>query len=227
MGPLPPIASPTLEYLLNLVSAQMRTLELYVFALDVDSTSRAAAWALRPASGGCESAQGRGVPTSAPPGAGSSISNTSTPDVPRLPPSRRRQPRLLQRRRERPKLSSSRRPRRWGRGDRRDQPKAQLHQVERADPRFHPDRARVHGDATRCRREIAEAIGRRLNVPVRRISAEEAASHFGWFAHFAQIDSPASSKLTRQRLGWEPRELGLIADLEQSTRYFETSKQAV
>jgi nucleoside-diphosphate-sugar epimerase len=65
-------------------------------------------------------------------------------------------------------------------------------------------------------REIAEVIGRRLNVPVVSKSVEEAAGHFGWLAHFAAMDAPASSQLTQQRLGWRvtPSLPGLIADLE-------------
>jgi hypothetical protein len=51
-------------------------------------------------------------------------------------------------------------------------------------------------------------------------SPEEAAEHFGWIAHFVKIDGPASSKLTRERLGWQPRQPGLIPDLEHSTTYF-------
>ena len=39
-------------------------------------------------------------------------------------------------------------------------------------------------------KEIAEVIGRRLNVPVVSQSPEEAAEHFGWFARFAGIDCP-------------------------------------
>ncbi len=64
-------------------------------------------------------------------------------------------------------------------------------------------------------REVAEVIGRRLNVPVASISKEEAAAHFGWLAMFADYDMPASSALTRQRLGWQPTGPGLIADLEE------------
>jgi len=48
---------------------------------------------------------------------------------------------------------------------------------------------------------------------------EEAAAHFGWFAHFAGIDCPASSKLTQERLGWRPTQRTLIEDLELGT-YF-------
>jgi nucleoside-diphosphate-sugar epimerase len=64
-------------------------------------------------------------------------------------------------------------------------------------------------------REIAEVIGRGLNVPVVSLSQEKAQSHFGWLAMFAGADMPASSALTRQRLGWRPTGTGLVADLEQ------------
>jgi len=71
-------------------------------------------------------------------------------------------------------------------------------------------------------REIAEVIGRRLNVPVVSKSPEEAANHFGWLAHFVGIDCPASSAQTQQQLGWAPKQPGLITDLDQ-THYFETA----
>jgi len=71
-------------------------------------------------------------------------------------------------------------------------------------------------------REIAEVIGRRLNVPVVSKSPEEAANHFGWLAHFVGIDCPASSAQTQQQLGWAPKQPGLIADLDR-THYFETA----
>ena len=64
-------------------------------------------------------------------------------------------------------------------------------------------------------REIAEAIGRRINVPVVSKSAEEAPDHFGWLALFVGNDAPASSAQTQARLGWRPTQTGLIADLEQ------------
>jgi nucleoside-diphosphate-sugar epimerase len=68
-------------------------------------------------------------------------------------------------------------------------------------------------------RDLATAIGKGLNVPVVSKSLEEAEGHFGWFARFAGLDSPASSRLTQERLGWRPVEKTLLADLERGT-YF-------
>jgi len=75
-------------------------------------------------------------------------------------------------------------------------------------------------------REIAEAIGRGLNVPIVSKSPEEAADHFGWIARFFGIDGPASSGQTQQRLGWKPVQPGLIADLNEE-HYFERTAHAV
>jgi nucleoside-diphosphate-sugar epimerase len=63
-------------------------------------------------------------------------------------------------------------------------------------------------------KEIAEVIGRRLNLPVVSKSPEAAAEHFGWFTMFAGLDAPTSSARTRSRLGWRPEQPGLIADLD-------------
>ena len=68
-------------------------------------------------------------------------------------------------------------------------------------------------------RDIAEAIGQGLKVPVVSLSPEEAPAHFGFLAMFAGRDLVVSSKLTQERLGWRPTGPGLIADLEQM-RYF-------
>jgi nucleoside-diphosphate-sugar epimerase len=78
----------------------------------------------------------------------------------------------------------------------------------------------VHEEAIAFR-GIAEVIGKRMNVPAVSKSAGEATGHFGWFATFAGHDCPASSKLTRERLGWKPTQPGLIEDLNSSKRYFE------
>ena len=75
-------------------------------------------------------------------------------------------------------------------------------------------------------REIAEVIGRHLDVPVKSVTAQEASGHFpGAFALFAQFDAPASSALTQQRLGWRPTQPGLIADLDQG-HYFTVRQES-
>ncbi|WP_144151893.1 SDR family oxidoreductase [Paraburkholderia sp. BCC1885] len=69
-------------------------------------------------------------------------------------------------------------------------------------------------------RDIASVIGQRLNVPVVSKNGADVAGHFGWFAHFAGMDNLASSQRTRELLGWEPKQIGLIADLDRPP-YFE------
>jgi nucleoside-diphosphate-sugar epimerase len=64
-------------------------------------------------------------------------------------------------------------------------------------------------------RDIAEAIGRRLKVPVVSKSPEEAAEHFGWLSAFVGLTLAASGAKTQAQLGWHPTGPGLIADLEQ------------
>ncbi len=62
-------------------------------------------------------------------------------------------------------------------------------------------------------REIAETIAKGLNVPAVSLDKAEAAEHFGWLAHFAGLDMPASSEWTRKTLNWNPDGPGLIEDL--------------
>jgi nucleoside-diphosphate-sugar epimerase len=81
--------------------------------------------------------------------------------------------------------------------------------------------ARYHGVAEEAIafRDIAAVIGKHLSIPLVAKSPEEAADHFGWFAHFAALDCPASSRLTRERLGWCPLQPSLLTDLERGS-YF-------
>jgi nucleoside-diphosphate-sugar epimerase len=72
-------------------------------------------------------------------------------------------------------------------------------------------------------REVAEVIGRHLDVPVVSVSPEDAGEHFTWMAGFLSADSPASSTLTRELLGWEPSQPGLIADLEEGHYFVEAA----
>lgn len=64
-------------------------------------------------------------------------------------------------------------------------------------------------------REIAGVFGRRLNVPVVSKPAAESAAHFSFLAPFVAMDNPTSSARTQQTLGWEPKEAGLIADIDR------------
>jgi nucleoside-diphosphate-sugar epimerase len=68
-------------------------------------------------------------------------------------------------------------------------------------------------------RDIAEVIGRHLDVPVVSVPADEASEHFGWLAGFLAADNPVSSALTRELLGWQPTHPGLIDDLDKG-HYF-------
>jgi nucleoside-diphosphate-sugar epimerase len=84
--------------------------------------------------------------------------------------------------------------------------------VERA-----PAGSRLHavGDEGVPIREIAEVIGRHLNVPTASVPAED----FGWLGMILSIDQPASSALTSELLGWRPVQPGLIEDLDKG-HYF-------
>ncbi len=77
-------------------------------------------------------------------------------------------------------------------------------------PRFHG----IADDGVPTR-EIAEVIGRRLNVPVISLSPDKAVEHFGFLGIFFGLDCPASSAQTQEWLGWRPGQPGLLADLDQ------------
>jgi nucleoside-diphosphate-sugar epimerase len=67
--------------------------------------------------------------------------------------------------------------------------------------------------------DIAEVIGRQLELPVVSIAAEDAADHFGFLGAFVAVDNPTSSTLTQELLGWRPVHPALIPDLQQG-HYF-------
>ncbi len=71
-------------------------------------------------------------------------------------------------------------------------------------------------------RDLAEAIGRGLDLPATSITAEQAEAQFGFLAGFLALDMPVSSALTRELLSWQPSGPGLVADLEQG-HYFTTA----
>lgn len=66
-------------------------------------------------------------------------------------------------------------------------------------------------------RAVAEAIGRRLGLPVVALPPEDAQAHFGWLDRIAQMDVPASSALTQERVTWRPQEAAdFISDIDQA-----------
>ena len=73
-------------------------------------------------------------------------------------------------------------------------------------------------------RQIADVIGRHLNVPVTSIPVEEANAHFGFLGAFFSLDVPASSALTQQLLGWHPVQPGLLADLDEGHYFAESGR---
>ncbi|MFD5506516.1 3-beta hydroxysteroid dehydrogenase [Streptomyces sp. NPDC127051] len=68
-------------------------------------------------------------------------------------------------------------------------------------------------------RDIADITGRNLNLPVATVAPVDAAEHFAWPAPVLAADQPASSTLTRELLGWQPAQPGLVDDLDEG-HYF-------
>jgi nucleoside-diphosphate-sugar epimerase len=84
--------------------------------------------------------------------------------------------------------------------------------IERAEPGARYNAVGEEGVTTK---DISEALGRSLKLPVVSLTGDEVAAHFGWMAMFAGVDMPASNAITRKKLGWAPVGPGLIADLDR------------
>ncbi|PVE09866.1 SDR family oxidoreductase [Streptomyces scopuliridis] len=69
-------------------------------------------------------------------------------------------------------------------------------------------------------RDIAEVIGRHLDVPVTSVAPEAAADHFAWLGALLGLDAPTSNTLTRELLDWEQTHPGLLEDLDKG-HYFQ------
>jgi nucleoside-diphosphate-sugar epimerase len=84
-----------------------------------------------------------------------------------------------------------------------------------------PAGSRLHGvgDEGIPFREIAAAIGEGTGLPVRPVPADETEDYFGFLAFFIGLDNPASNRITREVLGWEPTHPSLIADYAEG-HYF-------
>ncbi|MEJ0064713.1 MAG: SDR family oxidoreductase [Caulobacteraceae bacterium] len=99
---------------------------------------------------------------------------------------------------------------RWPAVHRRDAARLFRLGLERGEP---GQRLHAVGEEGVTLRSIAEAIGEKLGLPTRGLSAGEASVHFGFFALPASNDMPASSAITQQGVGWRPTEPGLLAGL--------------
>jgi nucleoside-diphosphate-sugar epimerase len=106
---------------------------------------------------------------------------------------------------------------RWSAGHRLDTARLYRLAIEKGAADKNETGARYHsvGEEGVPMKEIAEAIGQGLKVPVVALSPEQAMQHFGFLGAFAGADMPASSALTQQRLGWHPTGPGLISDLHE------------
>jgi nucleoside-diphosphate-sugar epimerase len=64
-------------------------------------------------------------------------------------------------------------------------------------------------------KNIAEALGQSLGLPVVSKTPEEAPAYFrGFIAALAGVDNPTSSKKTQETLGWKPSESTLLEDIK-------------
>jgi nucleoside-diphosphate-sugar epimerase len=68
-------------------------------------------------------------------------------------------------------------------------------------------------------RDIAEAVGRGLGLPVASVPADRADAHFGWLSRFYAADMAAVGDATRALLGWTPAGPTLIEDLDSGCYY--------
>lgn len=79
-----------------------------------------------------------------------------------------------------------------------------------------PAGAKLHGAAEQgiAFRDIAQAIGDQLGLPVVSVTAEQALQQLGFIGWVASLDNPTSSELTQQLLGWRPEHPDLLDDLK-------------
>jgi nucleoside-diphosphate-sugar epimerase len=79
----------------------------------------------------------------------------------------------------------------------------------------------LHGIAEEgvAMRDIAEVIGRHLDVPVISVAPETSPDRPTWQTAYASFDMRVSSTLTRELLDWRPTHPGLLEDLDQG-HYF-------
>jgi nucleoside-diphosphate-sugar epimerase len=70
------------------------------------------------------------------------------------------------------------------------------------------------GEEGVAHRDIAAAIGRQLDLPVRAFADGEVAPEFAWLERFLGVSARASSAITQELLGWTPTHPTLLEDLD-------------
>jgi nucleoside-diphosphate-sugar epimerase len=65
-------------------------------------------------------------------------------------------------------------------------------------------------------KEIAELIGKELNLPVQSVSGDDIVNHFEWLSPFIASDGAATSLKTQEQLGWKPTQIGLLQDIQEN-----------
>lgn len=76
------------------------------------------------------------------------------------------------------------------------------------------------GSTTVTAKEMAEAVGTLLNVPVRSISTEEAVKEESFgpvLATFFGLECRSSNRKAREELGWTPTGVGLLSDIAKGS----------
>ncbi|CCE86281.1 Piso0_004764 [Millerozyma farinosa CBS 7064] len=66
---------------------------------------------------------------------------------------------------------------------------------------------------------IAEKIAKKLDIPSKSVPAEKAAEYIGFLGPFFSWDNRVKSEFTRKDLGWEPKGVSLLEDLDNDYYY--------
>ena len=105
---------------------------------------------------------------------------------------------------------------RWAAVHRSDAARLVVLGLDKAASDYQPAGTRLHAVAEEgiATRDIAEAIGRALDLPVKSIEPDDVEDHFGWIGTFFGWEMSATSDRTRQFLGWEPVGPTLIDDID-------------
>jgi nucleoside-diphosphate-sugar epimerase len=65
-------------------------------------------------------------------------------------------------------------------------------------------------------KDTMTVVGKKLGLPVVKKTPEELAGVLGVFSHLLGADTPVDNEKTRKELGWEPKEVGFLEDIEKN-----------